>query len=328
MKYIINDFCHNPYFNLALEEYLLKNSTEDILVLWQNEKTVVVGRNQNIMSEVDVENAKFHGIKIARRDTGGGTVYHDLGNLNFSVILNWKEDKEYNYGVFLKPVIYVLKNYGLPAQIQGRNDLIIYKKKISGNAATMYKNRLLHHGTLLWNSNLSIMPSILTVSKTKLKSKGVKSVKSRVGNIYSFLSKKKRYKITLEKFKKDIVESFCGNKAEEYILSENDLKNIKKIQIEKYETWDFIYGKSPTADLVKVCKYKIGMISVNLNLRHGKIRKCEFRGDFLSKRNPNEIASKLEGVRYERESIKNKLIEIEINKYLDIEIEDFLDNFF
>jgi len=176
----------NPYLNLAIEEYLLKNSDEEYFLLWQNEPTVVIGKNQNAFAEINIEYTKKHGIHIARRITGGGAVYHDLGNLNYSYISN-KKGSDINFEKFSRPVIEALLEMGIDAELSGRNDIMIGEKKISGNAQTHFENRVLHHGTLLYDSDLDVLSSALLVDKKKIETKAIKSTKSRVTNIKNFL---------------------------------------------------------------------------------------------------------------------------------------------
>lgn len=269
---------NNPYFNLAMEEYFLKNFDDEMLIIWQNEPTVVIGRNQNAASEIFLQVAQQNKINIVRRETGGGAVYHDLGNINFSLIVNCDSEKPYSYEYFLQPIINVLKSYNVDVNLSGRNDLQIGDKKISGNAQTIYKNRMLHHGTLLFNSDLTVMPTILNPSKSKLQTKGIKSVLSRVGNISDFLNNSK----TKDDFISDIKLEFLKDRnISSYILNENELKAIIDLQKSKYETWDWIFGKSPEANFKKQKKLSFGDLNVNLQIENGKIVNCKLYTDAL-----------------------------------------------
>ena len=179
----------NPYENLAVEEYLLRTADDDVFMLWQNEPTVVIGKNQNAYAEVDLAVAREKGIHVSRRITGGGAVYHDLGNVNFSFICANNSETGLDFARFTAPIVKALAAIGLRVELSGRNDLLLDGQKFSGNAQYSAGGRTLHHGTLLFDADLAVLARYLRPDEEKLKSKGIKSVRSRVTNLKSHLQK-------------------------------------------------------------------------------------------------------------------------------------------
>jgi len=281
MIYYINNSV-DPHFNLALEEYLITNSTitDEILLLWQNENAIIVGRNQNTIEEINNEYVRQQQVNVVRRLSGGGAVYHDLGNLNFTFIFNKSHQPEQNYyQLFTQPIVAVLQKMGLKAQFSGKNDIVIDDKKISGNAQYRYNNRILHHGTILFNVNMTMLPKVLKPDLAKLQSKGIKSVSARVTNILPLL----KTPLTIEQFKQAIIEELkTTKKAQIVALSPDMIKAVNKIANEKYRTWDWNYGKSPTFNLQNKTRITDkGTIDVRLNVENGVIKQIKIFGDFL-----------------------------------------------
>ncbi|WP_432408193.1 lipoate--protein ligase [Wukongibacter sp. M2B1] len=320
----------NPYFNLALEEYALKYlDIEDIIViLWQNEPTVVVGRNQNTIEEVNSKYIKDNNINVVRRLSGGGAVYHDLGNLNFTFIVKNASNSVSNFKKFTKPVIKALNQLNIPAVFSGRNDITIEEKKFSGNAQYYYRNKLLHHGTILFNSDLSVVQNALNVKLDKIQSKGIKSVRSRVTNIYPYLEKK----ISTEEFK-DLLLSFLfeqeNQEQKEYILTDDDLEKIDTMMKERYLTWEWNYGQSPNFDMQKSKRYEGGNLDIRLNVEKGFISDLKIFGDFFGRNEISELETLLKNSKYEENSIREKLKSIDLTTYLyNVSEDDFIDCLF
>lgn len=264
MKYILSN-SFNPYFNLALEEYIFKTvgALEDFIILWQNDNTIVIGRHQNTIEEINSDFVKKNKINVVRRITGGGAVYHDLGNLNFSFITGYDKNNMIDYQKYTIPVINALKKLGVNAELSGRNDLTIDGKKFSGNAQSMHKGRILHHGTLLFDSNLDILGKVLNVSLDKIQSKGIKSVRSRVTNIKDYLEKG----TSIDQFKEVLLKNlFESNGLEEYCLSEDDINSINKLKESKYDTWEWNYGKSPKFNFKNSKRFANGKLEILLNI--------------------------------------------------------------
>lgn len=299
MLYVENN-CTSPYFNLATEEYLLKNFTEDIFTLWRDEPCIIVGKNQNTVSEINVDYIKEHSIPVVRRLTGGGAVFHDLGNINFTFITG---EGYQDFKKFTKPIIEVLKTMGVNAEFSGRNDLTIDGRKFSGNAQYSHKNRVLHHGTLLFSSNMIDLTAALKVKPSKFEGKSVKSVASRVTNISEHLKEP----MTLFEFKDKVKQYVLGIEKENklYEFSDEDLRNINKLVDEKYNTWQWNFGSSPNYKYTSEKKYNAGNVELNFNVEKGIITEAKVYGDFLIDIDTVKLEKELVGIKHDEDEIEN-----------------------
>ena len=312
MLLIYNDNT-NPYFNLAMEEYLLKNSTEDLFILWRNKPSVIVGKNQNTLSEINLEYVKENSIPVVRRQSGGGAVFHDLGNINFTFITN-NNNSFSDFKKFTQPIIDLLKTMGLDATFSGRNDLLIDGKKFSGNAQYNYRNKVMHHGTLLFSSQITDLSNALKVKSIKFEGKGIKSVKSRVTNISEHLDTK----MSVLEFK-DLIMNYMASIDSDnklYTLSKEDIDGIEKLVEKKYNTWEWNFGNSPKYSFSNELKYPGGNIEFNLEINKGVISKIKFFGDFFGKEDIENLEILLSGVKHKEESLREVLKNININNYL------------
>ena len=233
----------NPYFNLATEEYFLKRSSDEIFMLYINEPSIIVGKHQNILSEINLPFARGNKIKLARRISGGGAVYQDFNNLNFSFIHNCENRDQISFTKFTIPILEALSEIGILAEFSGRNDLLIDSRKISGNAMHIYKTRVLSHGTLLFQTDLNKLSSALRSHPEKYTDKSIKSVRSEVTNIHSYLDPN----YTIERLKDHIFQYILIKNDQTVVipLSAAEVEEIKKISKEKFESWNWIYGYSP-----------------------------------------------------------------------------------
>ncbi len=266
----------DPYFNLATEEYLLKNKQEDIFMLWSSESSIVVGKHQNALAEINHSWVRENNIRVARRLSGGGTVFHDKGNLNFTFIRYMEKMEEVNYKLFLKPVKEGLEKLGLTITSSRRDDLLLDEKKISGNAQHVYRKRALHHGTLLYNAELSRLKNALKVDLSRFEDKAVQSNRSIVTNIADYLENP----MSVEQFSdfmfKSIAESFEGFQYAS--LTDEDKAAIQILRDEKYCQWEWIYGYSPKYIYRNSLSLPAGTLSVQLNIEKGKVAKSTWDG--------------------------------------------------
>ncbi|MCJ7688467.1 MAG: lipoate--protein ligase, partial [Clostridiaceae bacterium] len=273
---IINNTNINPYFNMAVEEYILKEFKEDCFMLWRNEPAIIVGKNQNTLSEINLEYIQANNIPVVRRLSGGGTVFHDLGNLNFTFIKNNSDENFNNFRKFTLPILNVLKSLNVNAEFSGRNDLTIEGKKFSGNAQYNYKNRVLHHGTLLFSSDISNLSKSLQAKPLKFQDKSIKSAISRVTNINSHLKEP----LSIMDFNALITNYIIteDSSASLYEFTDYDLSNINKLREEKYSTWEWNFGHSPKYNFINEKKFPFGTVECNMEVDHGIIKAIKIYG--------------------------------------------------
>ncbi len=316
MLFVENEPNKDPRINLAIEEYLIKSVApkEEILMFYINKPSIIIGRNQNTIQEINVDYVQEHDIIVVRRLSGGGAVYHDLGNLNFSFIAPNSPGNFHNFRKFTQPVIKVLMKMGVPAELSGRNDILADGKKISGNAQYVSGPRMVSHGTLLWNTDLSVVGEALRVKQAKIESKGIKSVRSRVANITEFLPEDPPDIMTFRQMIIDGVHS--ENPLEEYVLTETDWENIHQLSQERYQTWEWNFGKSPAFGIQREIRYGGGSVEAWLDVsRGGVIEQVKFYGDFFGQRDVAELEQALAGCRYEPSAILERLGDLDINDY-------------
>lgn len=312
----------DPHRNLASEEYLLKQKKGDYFILWRNEASVIVGRNQNTFAEIDVQYAEKNKIPVVRRLTGGGTVFHDLGNLNYTFIEDNATDKFGNYTYFSAPILEALKTLKIDATLSGRNDICIKDKKISGNAQTMYHGRMLHHGTLLFSSDVSVLTNVLKVNPLKIQSKGIKSVKSRVSNISEHLETP----IGIEDFK-DLLMEFALKNPENsiYEMTPQDEEAIDLLYRQKYSRREWNYGFDKDYTFKNEARFKGGIVTVCLDISQNKIQRADIYGDFFGLSEVEEFSKKLEGLEYNPETMKKFFETANIQHYFsDISSDELL----
>lgn len=315
---IDNSNSHDPSINLALEEYALTSldGGEDYLVFYINDPSVIVGRHQNTLEEIDREFVTTRGIHVVRRISGGGAVYHDRGNLNFSFVTDFRKDSFNNYRPFTEPVVRVLRNMGVPAVLTGRNDIAAFGKKISGNAQYRTGGRMFSHGTLLFDTDLDDVAAALRVRPDKIVSKGIKSVRSRVANIAEFIDAS----INIEEFKQALMEGIFGRRDRigRYELSDRDWKGIERLAGEKYRTWEWNYGRFPAFNVTKRRRFPSGEIDVRILVKRGTIETIRFFGDFFGHRDKEELESALSGTRYRKEEIESVLDRFDLHAFFGV----------
>lgn len=331
MKYIVND-SNDPRYNLAFEEYCLKHldlkENEEYVILWINGPAIIVGKNQNTLEEVNQQYVEDEGIQVVRRVTGGGAVYHDLGNLNFSIITLTTDLERIDFKKYNVPIVEALQKLGINAELSGRNDMTIDGKKFSGIAQSVWKKRVLNHGTLLFDTDLEVLTKALNVKQDKIVSKGIKSIRSRVTNIKPYMPEEG----DIHKFKEVLLRTIFekeNSEPVEYKLSEEDLVNIDTLFKEKYSTWEWNYGESPKFNYKNYKRFDFGNIDIRFNVRNGLISETIIYGDFFGTRDVYFLQEKLNGTKYEKEEVRKALADEPLDKYFgDISVDEFVNLIF
>ncbi|UAT31393.1 lipoate--protein ligase [Bacillus badius] len=315
MLFIDNQGITDPRVNLAIEEYAVKylDINESYLLFYINEPSIIIGKNQNTIEEINVDYVEEKGIHVVRRLSGGGAVYHDLGNLNFSFITKDDGDSFHNFKKFTGPVVEALHKLGIQAEMSGRNDILANGLKISGNAQFSTKGRMFSHGTLMFQTNMDDVVAALKVRKDKIESKGIKSIRSRVTNIADFLETP----MTIEEFRQFLLKNIFAGEDEipEYRLDDKDWKVIEQISQERYKSWDWNYGKSPAFNIQRSHRFPVGLIDARLDVKNGLIKSCKIYGDFFGVGDVEEIENGLQGVKYEKSAIKQALASLDVPHY-------------
>lgn len=303
---------HDPAFNLAFEEYVLTNrGVGTYLLLWQNDNTIVIGQNQNAEAEINRAFVEEHGIHIVRRTTGGGAVYHDLGNLNYSFITDLGDAEHLTMERFTRPIVDALKTLGLDAEASGRNDILVEGRKVSGTAQRVVRDRVLHHGTLLFDSNPSMVAGALNVDPEKFRSKSAKSVRSRIGNIRSFLKED----MNLPTFWTYLKTALAGSGMEQIALTQEELNEVQSLKVHKYDTWEWTFGHSPKYNMTNKRQWTGGGLEVRANVTKGAITDIIFYGDFLSVQSIEEVTNALRGCAFRKEDFAATLDSFDLSKY-------------
>lgn len=309
---IVINKSHDPWLNLALEEYLLENVSEyeNILFLWQNANTIVIGKNQNPWRECRTGLLESEEGKLARRSSGGGAVYHDMGNLNFSFIMD--KDKQ-NFNIQAKIIIEALKAFNIESYVNGRNDIVTTEGKFSGNAFTFRRNRALHHGTILLDVNREKLGRYLQVSKEKMAAKGIKSVQSRIVNLKEY-----NEAITIDSLKSSIKDAFIKEYGPALILDESqepeclnkifDKKEIDRIY-DIFSSWDYRYGEAPKFDIELTTRFPWGGIEIHLCLKNGFVTQSRIFSDAMDEAFISDIQDCFSNVRFTKEDMVQAILE-------------------
>ncbi|HDE5626699.1 TPA: lipoate--protein ligase [Staphylococcus aureus] len=314
MKFISNNNITDPTLNLAMEEYVLKKlpAEESYFLFYINRPSIIVGKNQNTIEEVNQTYIDAHNIDVVRRISGGGAVYHDTGNLNFSFITDDDGNSFHNFQKFTEPIVQALQSLGVNAELTGRNDIQVGQAKISGNAMVKVKNRMFSHGTLMLNSDLDEVQNALKVNPAKIKSKGIKSVRKRVANIQEFLNDP----LEIEEFKKIILKTIFGEtEVEEYKLTDEDWENIEKLSNDKYRTWEWNYGRNPKYNFEREEKFEKGFVQIKFDVKRGKIEHAKIFGDFFGVGDVTDLENALVGCLHDFEHIEEALSEYDLYHY-------------
>lgn len=303
----------DPYFNIATDEYIFKHLKEDCFMLWRNDNAIIVGKHQNTLAEINVDYVKKKDIKVVRRLSGGGAVYHDLGNLNFSFTKTGENTEMVDFQKYTQPIIEVLQKLGVNAKFEGRNDITIDGKKFSGNAEHVFKNKVLHHGTILFSSEMKDVSGALKINPLKYKDRAVKSIPKRVTNVMEHLKEK----ISLVEFTKKVMDHILETNpgAKLYEFTEEDIAAIQKIRDEKYSKWEWNFGHSPNYNFQQGIRTSGGTLEMNLEVKKGVIEAAKIYGDFFGTEDISEVENLLAGTVHEEKAIRSKLSEIALEKY-------------
>jgi lipoate-protein ligase A len=326
MILIDNNDIHDASVNLALEEYCVRNlgvENEMYLLFYINSPSIIIGKHQNTIEEINKNYVERKGIRVVRRISGGGAVYHDLGNLNFSFITKYSPEFFHNFEKFTFPVVETLQKMGVNAVLGGRNDITVDGRKISGNAQFTNLKSMFSHGTLLFDSHIEDVVEALNVKMDKIESKGIKSVRSRVANITEFLSEK----ITVTEFKQKLIDNIFRDYDTVPVLN-LDRKQWKEVMIladSKYRTWEWNFGRSPEFNIQKVRRFDFGQVDARIFVKDGEIEDIKFYGDFLGYGDSEDIENLLRGVLFREEEIAEALKGADLRFYFgNIELNDFV----
>lgn len=321
---VINN-AKDPYLNMATEEYVLTtlSQQDDCFMLWQNSPAIIIGRNQNAWEEINSDYVEKNNIALVRRLTGGGAVYHDLGNINFTFVVQ-DEGSGFDFSRFARPIVSALSRLGITAAASGRNDILIDGRKFSGNSEYRSGDRLLHHGTLLFSSDLTVLGQALQVKPQKIASKGIKSVRSRVTNIADYLPQP----VSQTEFRTTVMQAVAaefGAAQKDYHLRQEDLDAIQALKATKYATWQWNYGQAPKFNVQRSNRFSFGEIDVRLQVVTGRIQDCTVYGDFFSNADMSQLSARLIGVPYQRQALAAVVSQLELGDYFpDLSPDQFL----
>ena len=314
MRYLRN-LSTDVYYNMAFDEYALEQLPldEPLFFLWQNRSAVIIGLNQNAYAEVDIDYLHQHDIALARRITGGGAVYHDLGNLNYTIV-GRSSDIERDYPEYASHMLKALQALGVQAELSGRNDILVEGRKVSGYAKRVYKDRLMVHGTLMYDVDIEVLTRVLTPPTNKLESKGIASVRSRVLNLREHLPQFASINALAQALEQYLSRQYMDK---EYTLTESQLAEIRTIAETKFATPNWIYGRSPNETIAYSKRLPCGNVAIHMDIKKGIIAQCTITGDFLGNAPIATIENLLQGCLYERTALQQRLAATTLQDYLD-----------
>ena len=297
----------DPAWNLAAEQYVFDCLPRDqtYFMLWQNNNAVIIGKHQNAAAEIDQQFVRENGVRVVRRLSGGGAVYHDMGNLNFTFIADAGDMETINFRLFCQPVVAALAALGVQAEVNGR--------KFSGNSQYLKEGRVMHHGTIMFDSDLDRVAQAPHVDQEKIAAKGVASVRSRVTTVRQHMP----HPVALEEFRRVLLDNILAQQlGEEYVLTEEDKSQISRLREQRYATWEWNYGQSQECEMTRQKRFPAcGGVEAHLSTDRGVIRYIAFTGDFFSVVEPKVLAEKLVGVRLEEQSLRDALAQEDAGRY-------------
>lgn len=311
----LNLYTTDPAWNLAAEQYVFDALSRDrtYFMLWQNDNAIIIGKHQNAAAEINQQFVRENGVRVVRRLSGGGAVYHDMGNLNFTFIADAGDMESINFKLFCQPVVAALAALGVTAEVNGRNDMTIDGQKFSGNSQYLKEGRVMHHGTIMFDSDLDRVAQALHVDQEKIAAKGVVSVRSRVTTVRQHMP----HPVELEEFRRVLLDNILAQQpGEEYIFTEADKAQIARLREQRYATWEWNYGQSRECEMTKKKRFPAcGGVETHLSTDHGVIEHIAFTGDFFSVVEPEVLAEKLVGVRLEEQNLREALAQEDAGRY-------------
>lgn len=330
MKYL-ETYSNDPEYNLSFEEYCFKYlplEQDEYFFLWINQPSIIIGKNQNAYQEINATYVEERKLKVVRRITGGGAVYHDYGNLNFSFVTKTKGNEKIDFKRYYTPIIEAFHRIGVNAELSGRNDVTIEGQKCIGASQSVSNGRVLSNGCILFDVQLGELSKALNVRKEKLEAKGVKSVRARVTNVKPYL----RDDISIDTFKKELLKiifELAGEVPTQYVLTDNDKEGIDKIYKERFSKREWNYGASISAEYSKYQRFAIGSIETLFNVKDGKLSNLKIMGDFFGTKDVAEIEKLLTNVPYSKEEIAKKLNGVDLSAYFGaLEINELIELLF
>ncbi len=326
MLFIISESNYAPY-NIATEEYILRSIPEDVFLLYINAASIIVGKHQNTISEINREYVQEHKIPVVRRLTGGGAVFHDLGNLNFSFIVKDEKDKALTFQKYTAPILDALNSLGVKAYLEGRNDLLIDGMKFSGNAKALVLGRILQHGTILFDSKIEALSKALKANPLKFRDKAVKSVRSRVTTVNQHLPKAMLMQEFIQLIQAQVKKIYP--QAIHYSFTDEQKKQIQDLCESKYELWSWNYSQSPAYSKHRGIRTNAGTIEVYFEVKKGKISGIRFYGDYFGSEDSVELENTLIGTLHNEESLREILKQSKLEKYFgEVEVDDIVQMMF
>lgn len=320
MRFFINT-SFDPAFNLALEELLFKEFPEELFMLWRNRSAVIVGKNQNTLAEVDHHFAEANNIAVVRRITGGGAVYHDLGNVNYSLLVHKRQPGPDSFARFASPVVEALQKMGINAAFSGRNDIEVDGKKISGSAQCCFQNRTLFHGTLLFEINMELLSKVLTPRQIKLESKGVRSVRARVGNLKELLPG-----MNVDKFIEEFAKQFADFAGTPEPVPREWCQRAEKLAEERYRQQEWNWGSPFECTWENSAKFPAGLVEIKVRATGGRIEEIRIQGDFFGE--AKALEETLKGTYFYKNAIAERLKNQDMEKHIKgLKQEEFLSLF-
>ena len=315
----------DPAYNLALEETMLRRLRGPALMLWRNGPSVIIGRNQSTMAEVDCEAVRTLKIPVVRRMTGGGAVYHDTGNLNYSCFADHSGDSFARFDIFAEPVMAALRTFGIRSEFTGRNDILVDGKKVSGTAKMFVGDRVLFHGTLLFRTDIATLTRVLTPDPDKVSFKGIRSVSARVGNLGDYLPELSPSEFT-GRMLQALLELHGMSSPDP--LPEDCIREARSLADSKYRTWEWNFGSSPAYDYRKRSRFSGGSVTLELSISRGRINSARITGDFFGVRPVSELEALLKNVEFRPSAVRNALASVVMEDFmLGVSPEDFLSLF-